>query len=301
MSQLPEVKERNEFRARVIEKIILNLSDQLLLTGLAILIAGFWTHCSISVYHFAMISDLAWFASNVHLITIVVLSQYLRDRPVLRNWRAFIMCCMAVFLTASTILQGHRYWYVSWPYDAQCVFNDFTPANVGGLPARWMYVNLALIIIGYLPSIISLYQAPRDFAKKWLHDKVETASDSFIGSWRVQITIKPTLRAHARYLSYWSSKVCAEMCLKCYTFLYKLLASLNDSRWFNLMFCLAWFGYGLVSVFSDRNIPGWDMDGSENAMTFGQLVPILLLSSTFLVAREAYDGIVTLGYASQCS
>ena len=167
VSQLPEVKERNEFRARVIEKIILNLSDQLLLTGLAILIAGFWTHCSISVYHFAMISDLAWFASNVHLITIVVLSQYLRDRPVLRNWRAFIMCCMAVSLTASTILQGHRSWYVSWPYDAQCVFNDFTPANVGGLPARWMYVNLALIVIGYPPSIIGLYQAPRDLAKKW--------------------------------------------------------------------------------------------------------------------------------------
>ena len=85
VSQLPEMKRKNAIRARFIEKIILNLSDQLLLTGTAILIAGFWTHCSISVYHFAMISDLAWFASNVHLITIVVLSQYLRDRPVLRN------------------------------------------------------------------------------------------------------------------------------------------------------------------------------------------------------------------------
>ena len=44
-----------------------------------------------------------------------------------------------------------------------------------------------------------------------------------------------------------------------------------------------------------------DMDGTENAMTFGQIVPILLLSSTLLVAREAYDGSVTLRNASQCS
>ena len=115
------VKSKHEFLARLIEKIILNLSDQLLLTGTAILIAGFSTHCSISVYHFTMISDLAWFASFVHIITIVVLLQYLQDRPVLRNWWAVLMSCMAVLLTVPTILQGHRHWYDSWPYDAQCV------------------------------------------------------------------------------------------------------------------------------------------------------------------------------------
>lgn len=70
-----------EFGARVIEKIILNLSDQLLLTGSAVLIAGFWTHCSISVYHFVLVSDLAWFASICHLTTVAVLEDYLRGRP----------------------------------------------------------------------------------------------------------------------------------------------------------------------------------------------------------------------------
>ena len=33
------------------------------------------------------------------------------------------------------------------------------------------------------------------------------------------------------------------------------------------------------------------MDGNENAMSFGQIVPILLLSSIVLVFREAYDGL----------
>lgn len=122
-----------EFGARVIEKIILNLSDQLLLIGSAVLIAGFWTHCSISVYHFALVSDLAWFASTCHLTTVAALEKYLRRRPMFRDWRVFLMACMAILLAASTVMQGHRAWYSSshstwlhkesgihWPSDFLC-------------------------------------------------------------------------------------------------------------------------------------------------------------------------------------
>ena len=305
MSQLPRtVERRKEFYARFFEKIILNLSDQLLLTGTAVLIGGFWTHCSISVYHFAMTSDLAWFASNVHLITLVVLLPYLQDRPILRNWRAVLMGCMAIFLTASTVMQGHRDWYISWPYDAQCVFDELTFANIGGVPARWMYANLAFIVIGYPPSIAGLYKAPGRFVKRRLHDEPVAASDRFIeycDSKRSTIITKSTRTTQARYLLYSFLVACAKMGLKCYIFLYKLVAALNDSRWFNMIFCLAWFGLGLAGVFGDRKILRWDMDGSENAMTFGQIVPILLLSSTLFVAREAYDGSATPRNASQCS
>ena len=158
-SQLTRTEKRkHEFLARLIEKIILNLSDQLLLTGTAVLIAGFSTHCSISVYHFTMISVLAWFALNVHIVTIVVILQYLQDRPVLRNWRAVLMSCMAAFLTTSTIMQGHREWYDSWPHDAQCLINDFTSARIGWSSAGWMYESLGFITAGYLNSIIQTIQ-----------------------------------------------------------------------------------------------------------------------------------------------
>ena len=297
VSQLPRtVERRKEFFARFFEKIILNLSDQLLLTGTAVLIGGFWTHCSISVYHFALTSDLAWFASNVHLITLDVLLPYLQERPTLRNWRAVLMGCMAIFLTASTVMQGHRDWYISWPYDAQCVFDNLNFANIGGVPALWMYANLVFIVIGYPPSIAGLYKAPGRFVKRRLHNEPAAASDRFIeycDSKRSAIITQSTRTTQARYFLYSIVMACAKTGLKWYIFLYKLVAALNDSRWFNMIFCLAWFGLGLAGVFRDRGIPRWDMDGSENAMTFGQIVPILLLSSTLFVAREAYDGNVT--------
>ena len=157
-----------------------------------------------------------------------------------------------------------------------------------------MYANLALIVTGYPPSILGLYQAPRDFVNKWLYNKPEAASGRFI-------EYCESKRREIRYPLYSFLSACAKICLKFYIFLFKLVAALNDSRWVNLIFCLAWFGLGLASIFEDRNIPQWDMDGTENAMTFGQIVPILVLSSTLFVAREAYDGRVTLGNASQCS
>ena len=75
------------FWVPVIEKVMLSLSDQQLLTGLSVLIAGFATHCSISAYHFAIVSDLAWFSSNVHLSTLTVLEGYLLKKRGVRNWR----------------------------------------------------------------------------------------------------------------------------------------------------------------------------------------------------------------------
>ena len=189
-----------------------------------------------------MISDLAWFASTVHLITLDVLLPYLQDRPTLRNWRAVLMGCMAIFLAASTIMQGHRDWYLSWPYDAQCVFNGLTTANIGGLPAMGMYANLAFIVIGYPPSIARLYKAPGRLVNKWLLDKPAAASDRFIGDCEaksVELNTQSTRTTQAQYLLYSLSIACARIFLKFYIFLYKILAALNDSRWFYLQFC--WF------------------------------------------------------------
>ena len=284
---------RQDRIARVIEKIILNLSDQLLLTGLAVLIAGFWTRCSISVYHFALMSDLAWFASDVDLVTLGILSQYLRDRPVLRNWRALLMTSVAMFLVVSTILQGHRSWYSSWSYDAQCVFDDFTFAAIGGEPARWMYTNLILISISYPPSILQLFGRPSGLSRKWLYTKSREAMQTTAKNLRNEtpsITTESPRTMKCKRAFYSVLIAFIERSDSGWAFVCILVASFNVSRWFNWLFCLIWFGLGLASVFKDKNIPRTEMDGNENAKTFGQIVPILVLGSTIFVAREAYEG-----------
>ena len=61
-------------RIKAVEGVILALSDQQLVTGLAILIAGF-VKCDISIYLFNNVFALAWFSCTTHLATLTVLKR----------------------------------------------------------------------------------------------------------------------------------------------------------------------------------------------------------------------------------
>ena len=73
--------------------------------------------------------------------------------------------------------------------------------------------------------------------------------------------------------------------------IYFLLMALIVSNTCGLILDINWFVFGLEGIMEDRNIPPSQINGNENAMTFGQIMPILLLSSIVLVFREAYDGL----------
>ena len=277
---------KRELWVPVIQKLVLSLSDQQLLTGFAVLIAGFWTHCSISVYHFALVSDLAWFSANVHLVTLSVLGTYLSQRPVVRNLRVVLMITLALLLTACTVMQGHYKWYDSWPYDAQCLFDDLV-GNIASTPRYWMIVDLVLICIDYPLHIITLFEKPTEFFEHWLQTKPVAAKDQ---------AIRHLAKAHRR------SDKSFKGSIRCFTYTllivivrgvswtYFALTALIDSKICDLILNTFWFAYGLKGIIGDRKIPTSDMIGDENAMTFGQIIPILLLSSFVLIFLEAYSG-----------
>ena len=71
---------------------------------------------------------------------------------------------------------------------------------------------------------------------------------------------------------------------------YKLVAALIGSRTVSFALDLFWFGYGVWDIKGDRDSAAHQMDGSENSFTFGQIMPLLLLSSTIFVFKETYEG-----------
>lgn len=279
---------KRDFWVPVIKKVVLSLSDQQLLTGLAVLIAGFWTHCSISVYHFALVNDLAWFSASVHLITLDMLQDYFLKRPVLRNWRVALIISMALLLIASTVMQGHYEWYGSWPYDAQCLFDDLI-GNIGGTPRYWMFVSLALICIFYPMNILVLFEQPTNLLELWLEAKPRETQKRTIKSLkekRSNMTTPTSFKGSMTRFGY----TLLIMAVSTISWMYFALVALIGSRTCNLALDTFWFAYSLWGIIEDRAIPTSEMNGNENAMSFGQIVPILLLSSIVLVFREAYDG-----------
>lgn len=268
--------------------MVLNLSDQQLLTGLYILVAGFWTHCWISVYHFSVINDLAFFSSNTHMVTLGILKVYLQENPVLRNWRAMLMGCMAILLITSCIMEGHRAWFDSGCFYAQCLFDDM-PGNFAGSPAFWAIFNLVLTGLFFPLAIMSLYERPTQLLADCFSNKPLQFSENKIDLYRKK-RAKAQLGRSFMALVYRISTSMALATLSMIRALFRVGHVLYTSRCMDFSIGLAWFAYILQDLIQLRNIPPSEMDGNENEMTVGQIIPILLLSSIIIVGGEAYYG-----------
>lgn len=266
----------------IIEKFVLTLSDQQLLVGIAILIAGFAQHCSISVYHFSIVTDLAWFSSNTHLVTLDVLRVYLAGEPTLRLWRICLMLGTVVLLIVGVIFEGHRAWYDSWYSDAQCLFDDLR-GNVGGLPAKWMAINIVLIVYNYTTSIFGLLQ------KSWEGDIVDRTLEVWYNNLQKQkiaLAKKKDLGLTASY----AAQLGAYSISFCFLFFCTALSTILGSLTVSLLINVGWFAVGLWSIVEDRSVSPSDIDGDENRWAFGQIVPVLLLSSAVFTLKELHSG-----------
>lgn len=83
-----------------LRQAIIALSDQQIVTGIAIMAAGFQglRLGGIDSYHYQTVVYLAWMSSSVHLSAISLLAPLLKERPALRIWRLTGMLVLLVLL-----------------------------------------------------------------------------------------------------------------------------------------------------------------------------------------------------------
>ena len=279
--------ETRTFYWTVIEKVVLSLNDQQLVTGIAILILGLIKHCSISVYHFTLISDLAWLSSSVNLTSLSMLRIYLQDRSQLRNWRVCLMLITFSLLLAYSVMEGHIDWYQSFSYEAQCVVDDLI-GNIHGLPAGLMAVDIVSLVLGYGSALIEIYQGPSDAFASWTQEKPIRAMRARILQLKQKGIGNPDGNLTSVLIKAWFLVIA--YCLIAIEAVYTFLATVLGSSYVSVITASGWIGYGIQNIVMDRRVAQLNMDGNENDMTFGQLVPILLLSSIILTFQEAYNG-----------
>lgn len=298
--------ERVEFWLEILEKILLGLSDTQLLTGMAILIAGY-VKCSISVYHSSIVSDLAWFASGTHLSSLQVLRRYMIKYPVTRIVRIVLLLAMGGLLLSLVIYQGNRYWFDSWATPAQCLFADTnTYGDAGGNPARWMAANIVLLVLGYSTSIsflfenafswriVIIYKALMRRLSRLIRESIKSLvtvpSDIFNSS---QIYIAIVILPFVIFAELVFVIVCLfPLAIIWFTmyFLYLMI----DSYFIGALFDVFWWVFGLYYLIEDRTSSRDYMKdedkGVENQWGFGQFVPCFLIFLPIMSAWEVWYG-----------
>ena len=263
--------EKREYWATIIERFVLGLADQQLVTGTAILLVGL-IKCDITVYHFTIINDLAWLSSSTHMTAMAVISDYLREYPAARSWRVIVMILMAVLLLGSTLFLYHQDWDDSLPAPAYCLFQTIVGNIKGSASATLMTWWYILLVYGYASSIIPLFPS--------FHLVVRKGWDRFI-----KRPVKAAFNHFGEQLI--SNSVYVAKLIKLITFLTK-------GPFLNLYFNILWFALSVNSLYSDREAGAAQMDpggsSGQSGWGFGQMVPLFLIFLPILTVVEIFYG-----------
>jgi hypothetical protein len=147
------------------------MSDQQLITGFAILV-GAYTQltCGISLYHWQMVTTLAWFSSVTHLATLPFLRDLLEKHKYILLVRVVLMAALAVLLAIALVLHGKKtsegYFTAATP--AKCAF-DSPDQGFGSFGVGFYIVLSELLLLGPLISrLLQLVPVARNASVKIL-------------------------------------------------------------------------------------------------------------------------------------
>lgn len=250
---------------------------------------------NITVYHFNIVSDLAWFSSNTHLLSLLVIRTFLggdKDHYLqpnqnkrifvkdgLRCLRVLLMTIMAGLLLFVSYITGVEVLYDN----LNCPMNCLIPLKKGGSALQWSIANIVLILCSYPSCILCNINT---FSRAWLRMRHEIL--------QLHKAILVRLGGHRR------GWVLANI-YRYSAFLAEWTWTLLASELWTVIELSGWLGLGVFSVIEDRamgqacqyadgqSCMSPDQWANQDLFTFGQLVPMFLLGLPILAFIEAFD------------
>ncbi|KAH6631316.1 hypothetical protein F5144DRAFT_570665 [Chaetomium tenue] len=280
---------------RTLFSFVMSLADMQLVTGVAMLTAAVikLQRGSITVYHFSMVTNLAWFSSNVHLLALLAIrTEHIGSLKKGRRWlpstsqtglsmsrrarsafsrggdiiaRIVAMLTLAALLLYCSYVSGAKGWGDNYNCPAACA----TGKEKGGSPLAWMVVNFMLVLLTYPQRCLALWPA----VGEWWIDKARHRIVDYQG---LPGTDRDRRLNSQRKVFAWVWYVVSSETME---------VAVDGFLWFAL---------GVYWTFDDRNSMhrGWkdysDIEKENDVEGFGQLVPLLLLGLPFLQILETY-------------
>ena len=169
----------------LIKRGVLMFSDQQLVTGIAILIAGYTQLPSgLSSGDWQNIVDLVWFSSITHLTTLTILQQYFWENLVSRWLRLALILALAVLQAVAIIPTGDYRWFFSQSSSyvlavpTLCYFKLLDLASPSSLWFFFKYIHnlnmatsLIYLFLSYTTKTIKLSHSRSKFIREWLRVK----------------------------------------------------------------------------------------------------------------------------------
>lgn len=152
---------------------LLTYSDIQVITGIAILLAGYLQlSYGISVYHWRVVSNLAWFSSVTHIATLTSLRIYFKKRPALAYCRIIAMGINLILLGVASGPANYqdpnteqRRFYA---YPAKCLYEHGHKPELNYLMVA---ASLIFLITSYTIRVIRISVTCSRVTHEWLRVK----------------------------------------------------------------------------------------------------------------------------------
>ncbi|KAF2463919.1 uncharacterized protein BDR25DRAFT_105488 [Lindgomyces ingoldianus] len=151
--------QRHLFWADVVRKILNALNDSQLFTGTAVQIVSLIQHCTISIYHYQIVTELAYLSTVTHLLALVALrDDFVQDR--LSNVPRVAVMILNLALLGYTSFYGYSYELSSLERKSSanlaCYYAGHKPAYGPAFWFKWILL-LAAGLAGHFSIFFSMY------------------------------------------------------------------------------------------------------------------------------------------------
>ena len=152
---------------------LLTYSDTQFITGIAILLAGYLQlSLGISVYHWQVVSNLAWFSSVTHIATLTSLRVYFQKRPTLAYCRITAMGINLILLGVASGPANYRDESIDparfYAYPAKCFYEHGHKPQLNYL---MLTGSLVFLITSYTIRVIRISVTCSRVTHEWLRVK----------------------------------------------------------------------------------------------------------------------------------
>ncbi|KAK2022881.1 hypothetical protein LX32DRAFT_709274 [Colletotrichum zoysiae] len=291
-------------RIRAFESFMVAMSDQQLITGVALIITttfmSFDPHlsASFSVYSFQVATRLGYFSCIVHLCTVSLLREHFDTGKRLRDFRVLLVAIILVLLVICMVISDSVTFRFNRHISVQCAKSNFRfvdperPGYVGFSDEVIVIFNLVVLVLviltGYSRRFLEIYyKSARTDYHYWPRKSLRVffGRDGEVAYSRAS----PGVNSLLEILQNSSRRRRGRT--SCFGYWVLLLDIWVESISTSLLWDIIWLSFYLT--FGMGNFWSFYMDaGLKLSMkpNFGQVVPLILVCLPFLSAWEAFTG-----------
>jgi hypothetical protein len=146
-----------DFWSKVLSKNLLAFSDTQLLTGIAVQFTAMLKHCELSIYHFQIVTELAFLTTVTHLLCLVALRDYFVEYRWINLPRIFFMLGnLALLGYTSFVAYSYELAGLNESNSLACYYKGSRPSAKAAFGTRWAALLIGAIG-GHITVILAMY------------------------------------------------------------------------------------------------------------------------------------------------